>query len=91
MEPDRAHDPATPPPLARRDPRPLATHIAIDAAVAFLLSAVVLLIWDVDLVTVVIIAAVLGALAAPLTRRAEERALAARPEASTRPPDTASR
>jgi hypothetical protein len=87
MDPERVHDPAAPPPLIRRDPRSFAVHAAVDAAVAFLLSAVVLLIWDVDIITVVVIAAVLGLIAAPLTRRAEARGLAARPDADPQRPD----
>lgn len=78
-------EPVTPPepvaPLPRRDPRPLAVHVAVDTSVAFLLAAVVLLVLSVSIWAVIIIAVVLGTTAAPFTRRAEERALALRPEA----------
>jgi hypothetical protein len=80
MEPDRVNGSETPPRLVRRDPRPLIVHALVDAAIVFLLIVIVLLVLDVDIVVVVVVAAVAGSLAAPLTRRAEERALAARPE-----------
>jgi hypothetical protein len=53
-------------------------HFGIDAAVAFLGILVLGLIFGVPLVAIAIIAVVAGAIAAPFTRRAEERALAAR-------------
>ena len=67
--------------LPRRDPRPLVVHFAIDTVVAFLLLVVVLLFLGADIFVVVIASVVAGAVAAPYTRRAEERALAQRPEA----------
>jgi hypothetical protein len=83
------HDPDTPPPLPRREPRSLGTHFLVDTAVAFLMSVFVLLVWDVDIISVVVFAAVVGLSAAPFTRRAEIRALAARPEPDGPPPDGA--
>jgi hypothetical protein len=55
-------------------------HFGVDTAVAFLAILVLGLIFGVPLVAIVIIAVVAGAVAAPFTRRAEERALAARRE-----------
>ena len=70
-----------PAPLPRRDPRPLAVHLAVDTAVAFLLLVIVLLFLGADIFVVLIASVFVGAIAAPYTRRAEERALAQRPEA----------
>lgn len=67
------------PALPPRPPRPFAVHWLVDAAVAFLAVVLVALFWGVPLVPVGIAALVVGALAAPFTRRAEIRALAARP------------
>jgi hypothetical protein len=53
-------------------------HFGVDTAVAFLAILVLGLIFGVPLVAIVIVAIVAGAIAAPFTRRAEERALAAR-------------
>lgn len=77
-EPD--DDDHAPRPLARRDPRPLVVHALVDAAVAWLLLLIVLLILGVSFWVTLVAATILGVAAAPLTRRAEERALAARPE-----------
>jgi type III secretory pathway component EscV len=70
-----------PPRLPPRPPRPLAVHFGIDAAVAFLAILVLGLIFGLPLVAIAIIAVVVGAIAAPFTRGAEERALAAREQA----------
>jgi hypothetical protein len=67
-----------PPALPPRDPRPFLVHLAVDAAVAFLLSVIVLLILGASIWIVLIVAAIAGLAAAPYTRRAEARALAAR-------------
>lgn len=67
-----------PPRLPPRPPRSLAVHFGVDTAVAFLAILVLGLIFGVPLVAIVIVAIVAGAIAAPFTRRAEERALAAR-------------
>lgn len=56
-------------------------HLAVDTVVAFLLLVVVLLFLGADIFVVVIASVIVGAIAAPYTRRAEERALAQRPEA----------
>jgi hypothetical protein len=53
-------------------------HVAVDAAVAFLALVVVLLIVGIPIWVTVIAAVVVGAMAAPYTRRAEARALLAR-------------
>jgi membrane protein implicated in regulation of membrane protease activity len=74
-----------PPRLPPRPPRSLAVHFGVDAAVAFLAILVLFLIFDVPLVAIAIVALVAGAIAAPFTRRAEERALAARDRSE---PDT---
>jgi hypothetical protein len=67
-----------PPALPPREPRPFVVHVAVDAAVAFLLSVIVLLILGASIWIVLIVAALAGLAAAPYTRRAEERSLAAR-------------
>jgi hypothetical protein len=82
MNDNGVHDPDRRPALTRREPQPFVVHAAVDAAVVFLLSVVVLLILDVDIIAVVVFALVAGVVAAPVTRRAEERALAARPGAT---------
>jgi hypothetical protein len=71
-------DPEPTPELDRREPRPLAVHMAVDAAIAFLVLVVVLLILELSIWVIVGIALVIGVLAAPFTRRAEARALAER-------------
>lgn len=53
-------------------------HFAVDAVVAFLVLVLVLLIFDVSIWVIIAVASVLGAVVAPFTRRAEERALAER-------------
>ena len=65
-------------PLPPRPPRPLLVHFAIDSAVAFLALLVLGLILGVPWLIIVAVALVVGAVAAPSTRRAEIRALAAR-------------
>lgn len=64
--------------LPPRPPRPFAVHWLVDAAVAFLAVVIVALIWGVPLVPLAISALVVGLVAAPFTRRAEIRGLAAR-------------
>ena len=71
-------DPSDAPRLPPRPPRPFAVHWLIDAAVAFLAVVIVALFWGVSLVPLAIAALVVGAIAAPFTRRAEIRALDAR-------------
>jgi hypothetical protein len=65
------------PPLPR-PPRPLTVHWLVDAAVAFLALVVVGLLAGVPILAIAVVAAVVGLVAAPLTRRLEVRALAAR-------------
>jgi hypothetical protein len=67
---------AEPPP--RRPPRPTFVHFWVDTAVAFLALIILGLILGFEWYTVALLSIVIGALAAPLTHRAEERALAAR-------------
>ena len=70
--------PAPPPPLPPRPPRPVGVHFLVDSAVAFLAVVVVALILGIPFWLIVVLALALGAGFAPVTRRAEERALAAR-------------
>jgi hypothetical protein len=70
--------PAPPPPLPYRPPRPVGVHFLVDSAVAFLAVVVVALILGIPFWLIVVLAVAIGAACAPLTRRAEERALAAR-------------
>ena len=74
--------PAPPEPLPRRAPRPLFAHAAVDVAVAFLLVAFLFFVMGLPFWLTIVVSVVGGLGAAPLTRRAEERALAARPAAS---------
>lgn len=72
---------SAPPPgagLPVRPPRPFAVHWLVDAAVAFVAVVIVALFWGVPLVPLAIAALVVGAIAAPFTRRAEIRGLEAR-------------
>lgn len=78
-------DPSPAPGLPPRPPRPFAVHWLVDAAVAFVAVVIVALFWGVPLIPLAIAALVVGAVAAPFTRRAEIRALAARAEASGQP------
>jgi len=73
--------PAPPPPLPPRPPRPVGVHFLVDSAVAFLAIVVVALIIGFPFWLIVVLALALGAAFAPFTRRAEPRALAARPTA----------
>ena len=72
----------TPPPepgtLPDRPPRALLMHFGVDSAVAFLALIVLGIIFGVPWGLVAVVALVMGAVAAPFTRRAEVRALAAR-------------
>jgi Flp pilus assembly protein TadB len=63
--------------LPPRLPRPFVVHWGVDAAVAFLLIVVVALFAGLSIWVVVGAALVIGLVAAPCTRRAERRALAA--------------
>jgi hypothetical protein len=64
--------------LPPRDARSLFVHFAVDAAVIFLAVILVLFFLDVSVWVVAIVAVILGAVAAPFTRRAEERGLSRR-------------
>lgn len=76
---------AEPDPLPPRPPRPLIIHAVVDAAVAFLAVAIVGLFLGATLWTLGVVAVVIGVLAAPFTRRAEEQALSRREPPSTEP------
>jgi len=83
-EPDSSEPTRLPP----RPPRPLFVHWAIDSAVAGLAIVFLGLITGFSIVTILVTAAILGVVAAPFTRRAEIRALAARDrDAQESPPD----
>ncbi len=71
-------DPQSPAELPPREARSLFVHFAVDTAVIFLAVVLVLFFLDVSIWVVAIIAVILGAAAAPFTRRAEERGLAQR-------------
>ncbi len=74
--------------LPPRPPRSWFVHWAIDSAVAALAILFLGLIAGFSLVTILVTGAILGLIAAPFTRRAEIRALAARgQDASESPPD----
>ena len=75
-------DQGPPPVLPARDARPLVMHVAVDAIIAFLVTAVVLFFFGVPLWVMIVVAWVLGLGAAPFTRRWEARQLAARTEAT---------
>ena len=62
----------------RTDARSLAIHVVVDAAVAFLALIIIGLILGASWWAVLIVAVVLGSVAAPFTPRAAERAMAAR-------------
>ncbi len=69
-----------PAPLPRRPPRPLVVHWLVDSAVVFLMTVLVALFLGASIWAVVVFALVVGIPLAPLTRGAEERALARRDE-----------
>lgn len=66
--------------LPARPPRSIAVHFGVDAAVAFLVVILVALMFGFGVVETAVVALVIGAVAAPFTRRAEARALTARGE-----------
>ena len=61
-----------------RPPRPVIVHWLVDSAVVLCVIAIVGLFFGVSIWAIVAFALVIGAIATPFTRRAEERALAAR-------------
>jgi hypothetical protein len=67
-----------PAPLPRRDPRPFPVHWLVDSAIAFLAVVLVALMFEMGLGAIVIMALLLGLVAAPFTRNLEAKALAAR-------------
>ena len=75
-----------PRPLSPRPPRPLVVHWVIDAAVMFLLTAVVALFLGAALLTIAIAAVVAGVFLAPWTRSVEARGLARRAAAAAETP-----
>ena len=66
-----------------REPKPLATHFLVDGAVAGALMLVTALILGFRWQTVFVLAVIIGALAAPFTRRLEARQLAERATRAT--------
>lgn len=77
-------DPEPPPRLLPRRPaRPLVVHWLVDSAVIFVAAVIVALFVGLNVWVLAIVSVILGAVCAPLTRRAEERALAERPEPPT--------
>lgn len=66
--------------LPDRQPRPLLVHWAVDAAVTFLLIAIVALFLGASLIAIAIAAAIAGVFLAPWTRSLEARGLARRRE-----------
>ena len=71
-------DADAPPELPPRAPRPFVMHVAVDAIIAFLATAIVLFFLGQSLWVMIVLAWVLGLLAAPFTQRWEARQLAAR-------------
>ena len=69
---------STPGGLPARPPRPLIVHFGVDSAVAFLALVILGLIVGVPWLVTAVVSLVIGAIACTYTRRAEERALAAR-------------
>ena len=74
-EPAEAGVPA---PLPPRAPRSFVTHVAVDAVVAFLATAIVLYFLGAPLWVMIVAAWILGLAAAPYTRRWEAHQLAER-------------
>jgi hypothetical protein len=72
--------------LPARDPRPFVIHFLVDSAVCFLGILILGLIWGIGWAVLLVTSLVVGAVAAPFTRRAEERQLAARPTIDKDPP-----
>jgi hypothetical protein len=66
--------------LPARPPRSLLVHFGVDSAVAFLALVVLGLLIGVPWAVTAVVALVIGAIACRYTRRAEVRALAARPQ-----------
>lgn len=64
--------------LPPRPPRSFSVHWLVDAAVAFVAVAFLALLLGIPLVPLALVAMGVGLVAAPFTRRAEIRALAAR-------------
>ncbi len=62
----------------RTQPRPVVVHWLVDSAVAFLATIVVAWFLGAGWLPVLIAAVVIGAVVAPMTYRADERAMAAR-------------
>jgi hypothetical protein len=69
-----------PAPLPRREPRPAVVHWLVDSAIAFLVIILPALMWEIDLRAIIVSSLIVGLVGAHFTRRAEGRALAARPE-----------
>lgn len=77
----------TPPPLPPRAARPWVTHVAVDAVIGFLATAIVLYFLGAPLWAMIAVAWVLGLAAAPLTQRWEAEQLAARDSGAASDPN----
>ncbi|HEY8217353.1 MAG TPA: hypothetical protein VIH82_09480 [Acidimicrobiia bacterium] len=75
--PAGAHDQPERPPL-RTEPRPFWMHVAVDALIAFCVTAFLLWLFGAPLWLLIVLAWVLGLAAAPFTRRYEAAQLAER-------------
>ena len=59
----------------RRDPKPFIAHVAVDAVIAFCATAFLFWVFGEPLWMMIVVAWVLGLIAAPVTRRWEQRQL----------------
>jgi len=77
----REEPPPETPLLPQRPPRSIWIHIGVDFLIAFVALVFVFWILGLPLWLTIAVSWIAAIVAAPLTRRAEERALAERPEA----------
>jgi len=63
------------PPRLRREPRPYLVHVAVDAVIAFVATVFLLWLFGVPLWAMIAVAWILGLIAAPFTRKWEQRQL----------------
>jgi membrane protein implicated in regulation of membrane protease activity len=67
----------------RSEPRPFLVHVAVDAVIAFCATVFLLWLFGVELWVMIVVAWVLGLVAAPFTRRWEQRQLDERKAANS--------